>query len=613
MCGILALIETPWESAAAASLATLHARGPDAQDIVRLPGAVLGHARLAVIDLAGGKQPMHTPDGRYTIVFNGEIYNFQILREELAARGHVFATHSDTEVILRGYVEWQSGVVRRLDGMFAFAIWDRDSRTVFAARDRIGIKPLFYSTQQGFSLASTLAPFFRFDGFPRQLDYEALRDFLAFQAVLAPATFLKQVRQLPPASWLVYHAPTRRLTVEPYWTIPAESEVRPPGQEELAREFDALLQDSVRSQLVSDVPLGAFLSGGIDSSLMVHYMAGAGAKPVRTFSMRFGEAAYDETRHAEAVARQYGTEHHIIDAPDIGPDRLLETIVALDQPLADPAYITTAELSRLTRTRVTVALSGDGGDELFGGYARFLDIEANHPDTLVKRMLRALIASGLLPGSLRRRSLAGQDLLLYRRLELGPYEASRKSLKRYLGPTAWQACRPEKTLEGWRQLALAFGGRMDSGSLMRADLWTYLSENCLVKTDRASMLHSLEVRVPMLANAVLDRVLALPARVHFDDAGGKVILRRLAQMHLPEQVWNRPKHGFSVPLQAYFKGQWQNAGDEYFGRSSHIAPFLDSKSLSALWSGAKTGAASRRLAYTFLVLLIWLDKFKLEA
>jgi asparagine synthase (glutamine-hydrolysing) len=613
MCGILALVDTPWEAAAAASLETLHSRGPDAQDMVRLPGVVLGHARLAVIDLVGGKQPMHTPDGRYTIVFNGEIYNFRTLRDELKSRGHAFATHSDTEVVLRGFVEWREGVVKRLDGMFAFAIWDQTSRTVFAARDRIGIKPLFYSTHQGFALASTLAPFFQLTGFPRRLDYEALRDFLAFQAVLAPASFLQQVRQLPPASWLTYHASSRQLAIKRYWTIPPASEAHPPGPDDLAQEFDRLLQDSVRSQIVSDVPLGAFLSGGIDSSLMVHYMAGAGVKPVRTFSMRFGDAAYDETGYAETVARQYGTEHHIIDAPDIGPDKLLEAIRGLDQPLADPAYITTAELSRLTRTSVTVALSGDGGDELFGGYARFLDVEANHPDSMAKRLLRSLAARGLMPGSLLRRSLAGQDLLLYRKIELGPYSSSRKSLKRYLVPAIWPACRQEHTLQGWRQLALAFGGHMDSGSLMRADLWTYLSENCLAKTDRASMLHSLEVRVPMLANAVLDRVLALPARVHFDAAGGKVLLRRLAQKHLPEQVWNRPKHGFSVPLKTYFNAQWQSVGDELFGRSHAIAPFLQNNSLKALWSGAKAGKASRRLAYTFLVLLIWLDKYKLDA
>ncbi len=612
MCGILALIDTPWQQDCRQALATLHSRGPDDQDILQLPGVALGHARLAVIDVTGGKQPMQTPDGRYAIVFNGEIYNFQSLRDELTARGHAFASHSDTEAILYGYAEWGSAVVERLDGMFAFAIWDTSLRTLFAARDRTGIKPLFYSTAGGFSLASTLEPFFQLEGFSRQLDYEALRDFLAFQTVLAPASFLRQVRQLPPASRLIYQADSRQLTVERYWMIPAATELSPARPEALVEEFDHLLQASVRSQMVSDVPLGAFLSGGIDSSLMVHYMAAAGAKPLRTFSMRFREAAYDETSHAEAVARQYGTEHHIIDAPDIGPDKLLAAIHGLDQPLADPAYITTSELSRLTRTGVTVALSGDGGDELFGGYARFLDVEENYPDGMIKGMLRKLVDLGIMPGSLLRRGLAGQDMLLYRKVELGPYQTSRKSFKNYLAPAAWAACHPENTLEGWRSLALAFGGRMDTGSLMRADLWTYLSENCLVKTDRASMLHSLEVRVPMLSNAILDRVLALPARVHFDGEGGKAILRQLAQRHLPQQVWNRPKHGFSVPLQDYFNGQWQQVGDDFFSQSQRIAPFLDGDALNALWKDAKTGKASRRLAYTFLVLLIWLDNHKLD-
>lgn len=613
MCGILTLIDTPWQGDAAAALETLRSRGPDESAMARLPGAVLGHVRLAVIDVSGGRQPMHTPDGRYTLVFNGEIYNYIQLRDELAALGHKFSTHSDSETLLYGYAQWGGAVVERLDGMFAFAVWDSAERTLFAARDRLGIKPLFYSSAAGFALASTLAPFFRLDGFPRQLDYEALRDYLAFQTVLAPATFLAQVHQLAPASRLTYRADTRQLAIERYWTIPAPSETAPPPAEALAEEFDRLLLASVRSQLVADVPLGAFLSGGIDSSLMVHYMAEAGVTPLRTFSMRFDEAAFDETAHAETVARKYGTEHHIIDAPNIGAEQLLAAIRGLDQPLADPAYITTVELSRLTRQGVTVALSGDGGDEVFGGYARFLDVEADYPDHAAKRLLRALIARGLLPGSLLRRGLAGQDMLLYRKVELGPFDASRKSLKHYLAPAAWQSCHPERTLEGWRRLALAFGGRMDCGSLMRADLWTYLSENCLVKTDRASMFHSLEVRVPMLSNTILDRALALPALVHFDQGGGKAILRRLARKHLPEQVWNRPKHGFSVPLQAYFNGQWQNVGNDYFAQAGQIAPFLNQGALATLWAGAKTGKASRRLAYTFLTLLIWLDKHQLVA
>ncbi len=612
MCGILGLIGTPWQGDASAALATLHNRGPDERALRELPGATLGHARLAIIDVSGGHQPMQSPDGRYTLVFNGEIYNFQALRRELEAAGYAFATRSDTEVILYGYVHWGSEVLKKLDGMFAFALWDGDARQLFAARDRVGIKPLFYSTAAGLSFASTLAPFFALQGFPKRLDYEALRDYLAFQTVLAPSTFLRDVRQLPPAGWLRYDEDSRQVETGRYWTIPAASRNQPTDADALADEFDRLLTESVASQMMADVPLGAFLSGGIDSSLMVHYMAQAGARPLRTFSMRFDQAGYDESAHALAVARHYGTEHHVIDAPAIGAEELLDAIRNLDQPLADPAYVTTVELSRLTRRNVTVAISGDGGDELFGGYGRFLDVEANHPDSVAKRTLRTLGGRGLLPGSLLRRSLAGQDLLLYRKVELGPYETSRKSLKHYVSPAAWNACRPEDTLALWRDLVRSFGGRMDTDTLMRADLWTYLSENCLTKTDRASMRYSLEVRVPLLSNAILEGALALPAADHFDGSGGKAILRRLARRHLPEEVWNRPKHGFSVPLQAYFNGAWKELGDSCFSQAARTAPFLDGEALATLWQDARHGRASRRLAYTFLVLLAWLDGRSIE-
>ncbi|MGD9787010.1 MAG: asparagine synthase (glutamine-hydrolyzing) [Sulfuricellaceae bacterium] len=613
MCGILGLIDTPWrDDDAHAALKAMGQRGPDEQALRELPGAVLGHARLAIIDVAGGHQPMATPDERFTLVFNGEIYNFPALRHELESKGHSFSTHSDTEVLLHGYTEWGEGVVKKLDGMFAFAVWDREKRQLFAARDRVGIKPLFYSTANGFAFASTLAPFFALRGFPTRLDYEALRDYLAFQTVLAPASFLRDVRQLPPAGWLRYEADGNRLETGGYWSIPAASRIPPNDPDVLADEFDRLLADSVNRQMVADVPLGAFLSGGIDSSLMVHYMAQAGARPLRTFSMRFDQAGYDESAHALAVARHYGAEHHVIDAPDIGPDQLLDAIRGLDQPLADPAYVTTAELARLTRQHVTVAISGDGGDELFGGYGRFRDVEAKHPDSARKRALRALIGWGLLPGTLLRRSLAGQDLLLYRKVELGPYETSRKSLKHYLTLPAWKASHPEATLSLWLDLARSFGGHMDTDSLMRADLWTYLSENCLMKTDRASMRHSLEVRVPLLSNSILDAALALPSSAHFDRSGGKAILRRIARRHLPEEVWNRHKHGFSVPLQAYFNGGWKELGNSYFHRAGQLAPFLNQSALAALWRDACRGKSSRRLAYTFLTLLIWLDGRSIE-
>jgi asparagine synthase (glutamine-hydrolysing) len=611
MCGIFGLIDTPWRDSAQPALDALRSRGPDECALIDVGAAALGHTRLAVIDLVSGHQPMRSPDGRYVLVFNGEIYNFRALRAELEAAGYVFATHSDTEVLLHGFAAWGERLVPRLDGMFAFVVWDTRERALFAARDRMGIKPFFYSTAAGFAFASTLAPFLRLNGFPRALDYAALRDYLAFQTPLAPHSFLAAVRQLPPASQLTWQARSGQVVVRRYWEIPAPNDSAPDHAELLAR-IDSALADSVRGQLVADVPLGAFLSGGIDSSLMVHYMAQAGARPLKTFSLRFAQEHFDETPHARVVAERYATEHHVIEAPDINGQAFAAAIADLDQPLADPAYVMTHALSRLTRTHVTVALSGDGGDELFGGYARFREAEASFPRRAGQDLARRLVEAGFLPGALLRRTLHGRERVFYRRVELGPWPVSRKSLARYLASDAWTRCVPERTLGLWRDLAVAFGGRMDTASLMRADLWTYLSENCLVKTDRASMAHGLEVRVPILGNAVLDAVLGLPARVHFD-GGDKALLRALARRYLPDTVWNRPKHGFSVPLQELFNGAWKKTIEDVVGRTGDLAPFLNAERVRALWTAACHGRASRRLAYTFVVLLLWLDRHRLHS
>ena len=605
MCGIFGLIDTPWHASAERALGTLASRGPDARTWFEQDGCSLGHARLAVIDLVAGDQPMRSADGRLAIVFNGEIYNFRELRAELERAGHVFATQSDTEVLLQGYAAWGARLVPRLDGMFAVAIWDARARRLFAARDRIGVKPFFYSTAHGFAFGSTLAPFLALEGFPRALDYEAVRDYLAFQATLAPHTFLTAVRQLPPASTLVWQA--GRLEIDRYWEIPARA-ASAPERDELLTRIDAALAASVRAQLVADVPLGAFLSGGIDSSLVVHYMAAADARPLKTFSMRFAEQGFDESGHAQAVAAHYGTEHHVIEAPAIDAAAFVSAIDALDEPLADPTYVTTHALARATRAQVTVALSGDGGDELFGGYARFRETAQTFARRPGQSFLRTLVERRLAPGALLRRSLYGAEHVFYRRVELGPWRGSRKSLARYLTPDALARARPEHTLALWRELA----GAMDTAGLMRADLWTYLSEDCLAKTDRASMAHGLEVRVPLLGNAVLDAALPLPAAVHFAN-GDKSLLSALARRYLPETVWNRPKHGFSVPLRTRFADDWGAAIDEVVARSATIAPFLDAAQVQGLWADARRGRASRRLAYTIAVLLIWLDRHRLES
>ncbi|MCX7897677.1 MAG: asparagine synthase (glutamine-hydrolyzing) [Rhodocyclaceae bacterium] len=609
MCGILLVVGEQWREDFPVALATLRARGPDAMETLSHGEALLGHTRLAVIDLAGGHQPLVSPDGRFAISYNGEIYNFRALRRELEALGHTFATASDSEVLLKAYCQWGEDALSRFDGMFAFVVYDRLHRSVFAARDRLGIKPLFWGEREGgIIIASTLAPFFALRAFPKRLDVEGLRDYLAFQAPLAPHTILRDVHALPPGACLRWQVDSGAL-LRQWWTIPHASEKSSPP--ELIEELDETLAASVRAQLVADVPLGAFLSGGIDSSLVVHYAALAGVNSLMTFSVRFAEAGFDESEAARRVAQKYGCEHHVFDAPDISADMLATALGDLDQPLADPAYVPTWALARLTRRHVTVVLTGDGGDELFAGYARFLETADKYPDSMAKRWLRALIRRKWLPASLTRRSLAGAERLLYGRVEVGNYVESRKDIRRYLHENLIGQLQPEKTLLRWRELVEGYGN-YDRHALLRADLWTYLSENCLVKTDRATMAHGLEARVPLLGKALVERMLALPAEVHFDTCGGKALLRALARRHLPEIVWNRPKHGFSVPLRGYLAGPWREWSEAQLATAKIHAPWLNHQALRRLWSSVAQGKGSARLFYTLLVLLTWLSRHRVE-
>ncbi|MFZ5862139.1 MAG: asparagine synthase (glutamine-hydrolyzing) [Nitrospirota bacterium] len=610
MCGILGFVEFDAGGAEQSALDALNSRGPDGRELMEVaPGVRFGHARLAVIDVEGGRQPMTSADGRYTVVYNGEIYNFRELRDELAAGGSSFLTHSDTEVLLNGYGRWGTALPQRLDGMFAFALWDRREKTLFCARDRIGVKPFFYAAGpavgRGLVFASTLAPFMALPTLPRPIDYEALRDYLAMQTVSAPRSLVKTVRQLPPAHWLLWRKQAEPV-IEAYWSIPGPNRAGAATRTEFIEAADAALAESVRRQLIADVPIGAFLSGGIDSSLVVHYMSAAGAKPVRTFSVRFAAASVDESAVALDVARQYGSEHTVFDAEDLSGDAWRTLIDTQDQPLADPAFVPLAALSRLTRQSVTVALSGDGGDELFGGYARFFDTEGRHPAKCWQPWLAALIRRGLAPPALTRRALSGRALIDYQKVELGPYPGTRKDFAAYLRPEALAATRPDRVLDQWHALLEQFGGQADTDAMMRADLWTYLSDNCLMKTDRAAMAFGLEGRVPLLGNPVLDLVLPQPASIHFDHAP-KAVLRALAQRYLPRSVWDRPKQGFTVPLDRYFHGAWKAVGDELVSRSRELAPWLREEAIRSLWGQARH-RGSRRLMYTFLVLLAWLDR-----
>lgn len=608
MCGLLTIVGDTWAESFNPALDSITSRGPDECGEWHEHDVHLGHRRLSIIDLHAGQQPMHSADGRYVIVYNGEIYNFQEIRDELTSLGQPMRTHCDTEVLLEGYARFGRDILNRLDGMFAFVIWDRHEKTLFAARDRFGIKPLFYSIAGGFAAASTMQPFFALQGFPRKLNYHALREYLAVQSIPSPMTVLRDVCSLPPASWLSWNPSAQKVETGRYWDIPRATET-PMSFDELVEAGDAALALSVKRQLISDVPLGAFLSGGIDSSLMVHYMAAASSSPVKTFTVRFdAKKDYDESKYAKAVADRFGCDHHELDARAITGDTLAQSLAGLDQPLADPAYLPLRELCELTRQHVTVAVAGDGGDELFGGYPRYLKGESSYAGSVPLNLLHRL---GLLPPVLLRRALSTTDGLLWDRVKFGPFPGTRKDMAALLTTDAASQSSVDQTMRYWLDLAAKFGSPIEADQLMRADLWTYLSENCLVKSDRGSMAHSLEARVPMLGNPVVDLVLPQPASVKMQ-GGLKAVLVELSKRHLTPDVWDRPKHGFSVPLDTYFTGTWRKQCDDWVHRCAGLAPFLNEKAVHARWSACLNGRGDKRGMYTLLALLGWLDTHQVE-
>lgn len=563
MCGFIAILQdAPIIDVATArrALEALAHRGPDAADAWREREVFLGHRRLSIIDLATGDQPMQSTDGRYTIVFNGEIYNFVELRDELAKEGATFRTRSDTEVILAGYCRWGARVVERLHGMFAFVIWDRQCSSVFGARDRLGIKPLCWAMHHGALItASTLEPFAALGPFD-QFDLIAARDLMTFDYIPAPRTIFANVQKLEPGSRFTWRFGARAPAIERYWSPPLVN-MESPVPDEFALE--ELLDRAVKRQMISDVPIGAFLSGGIDSSLLVALMARHSATPVRTFSVAFAEGNADESPIAELVARRFETDHVVLRAEELGPDALLELLGRLDEPFCDPAFVPTYALSALTRGHVKVALSGDGGDEVFGGYPKYLlGDDDRRPLPLSSLLHRSLQALPWRPRGMARvywRTLSSQERIRFAWARYGNFPIFRKDIRQLLVHPYQDTAEVDEYFEPWERRAQRYGPRFDTDVLMRADLETYLSENCLVKTDRASMLASLEVRVPYLDETVLDCILPLPAKEKIFGGQLKALLMPLARRLLPREVWNRPKHGFTVPLDVRLAGAWRPA------------------------------------------------------
>jgi len=534
-------------------LTSIGHRGPDDCGVWADAGAgvLLGHRRLAVIDPSPlGHQPMLSDDGQLVVVFNGEIYNFPELRRELISSGASFRSNSDTEVLLYGYRKWGEHLVEHLVGMYAFAIWDASARFLYLARDRAGEKPLYYAAGPwGFAFASELGALAELPGVCGEIDPEALSLYLQYQYVPAPHSIYRNVRKLPPAHAMGVREGTRT-TIRRYWD-PVPFALGPRltlSIDDATQELESLLRTAVRGQMIADVPLGAFLSGGFDSTAIVSLMMELSSVPVRTFTVGFDVPEFDESKHADAVARHLGTDHTLEYLTEQDALGLIGQVPAMyGEPFADSSALPTHLVSRMARREVTVSLSGDGGDEAFGGYQRYAILAQL---TFASRLLDGFgpvgdfLASVLarFPGNLGRGGalLRLPQQTVYQRLS-GVFRAEdARPLAGCLAPF-------DEFERAW-----ASGANLPlQQRAMLADLLTYLPEAILVKVDRAAMATSLETRAPLLDHRVLEFALQLPSRF----VRGKRLLKRLVYQRVPHAIMDREKQGFGVPLNRWFRGE----------------------------------------------------------
>jgi len=571
MCGLVAIFDTrgrrPVDSRLLKAMndALTH-RGPDDAGFFQDAGVGLGHRRLSIIDLASGHQPLFNEDRTVAVVYNGEIYNFAELMAELRDRGHTFRTRCDTEVIVHAWEEWGSRCVEKFRGMFAFAVHDSSTQRLFMARDRLGIKPLYYArVPDGRVLvASELKALLACPDLPRDIDPQAVEDYFGFGYVPDPKAIYKHVAKLAPGHTLTVGRGQDTLTPHPYWDVTFDGDASNSAAD-TAAELRERLQDAVRMRLVSDVPLGAFLSGGVDSSAVAASMARSRAEPIDTCSIRFGEADYDESRYAEMAARRCGTRHHTrtVDPNDF--DLLAALPRVHDEPFADSSALPTYRLCEAARAHVKVALSGDGGDEVFAGYRR-------HRWHSYEELVR-----GRVPGALRR-PLFGMLGTAYPKLDWAPKPLRAKTtlqaiardtvdgyfrsvcvvpddVREHLYTEAFK-----RELQGYRAkdtLAAHMARAPTDHPLSRvqyADMKTYLPGDILTKVDRASMAHGLEVRVPILDHPFVEWAGGLDPRVKLDGREGKAVFKRALEPWLPRDILYRPKMGFGIPLKNWFRG-----------------------------------------------------------
>jgi len=596
MCGLVGqfrrggIVAAGWIEAATDRLTH---RGPDDRGTWTDPeaGIELGHRRLSIVDLSPlGHQPMASPGGRFVLAFNGEIYNHQDLRHELEQAGHRFRGSSDTEVLLAGIERW--GLRRALDranGMFALAVWDREARRLGLARDRIGEKPLFVQEGPGFVRFASELKALWVDGVrPPAVDPGALALYLRFGFVPAPSSIYEGITKVRPGCIRWFGPEPGTTTEEPYWVLPGLG--HGPVTEHDTDELRALVEDSVARRMVADVPVGAFLSGGIDSSLVVALMTKR-ASSVRSFTIGFGDRRFDESGHARAIAQHLGTDHTELQVTGDDALGVLPSLPSMfDEPFADQSAIPTSLVAALTRQHVTVALSGDGGDELFGGYTRYRRLQLGAP-------LAALppAAGRLLAGTAR--AVGGRHGLAARartveRIGLGISEGGTKGLYRSL-LSLWE--RPSDLVDAIEPVtALTGPGRWPLRrdlvrTAMGADLLTYLPDDILVKVDRTSMAVALEARVPLLDHRIIEwsRRFARPSVA--SESQMKAPLRALLDEHVPRELWDRPKKGFGAPVGDWLRGPLRDWAEDLLAPSALEAAGLAAAPVRQRWASHLSG------------------------
>jgi asparagine synthase (glutamine-hydrolysing) len=597
-------------------------RGPDDEGFFVDGPAALAMRRLKIIDLETGQQPMSGEHRRVWAVFNGEIYNYRELTAELTGRGHTFRTRSDTEVTVHGYEERGLASLGALEGMFALALWDAPARTLVLARDRLGIKPLYYAVlPDQIVFASELKALVEHPAIDRTLDVTALSRYLAHEYVPAPASILRSVRKLPAGHWLTYT--DGRLKVEPYWTLDFRPDPALDGPDAVDR-LRQVLDLAVRQHLISDVPLGVFLSGGIDSSTVAALAARHVGGRLKTFSIGFEDPSFDESPHARRVARALGTDHHEEILSAGGARDLVQRLPdLLDEPLGDASLIPTFLLSRFTRRSVTVALSGDGGDELFAGYPtyqahRLASVVEAIPGWIRRGLVRPAVER--LPVSLSNLSLDFKLKRFFEGMDYGDVDRHAVWLGSFTPAEQGELFTPEAlgrmeappSYATFHDILAAAPSVQGLERMLYLDLKGYLGEGVLTKTDRASMACSLEVRVPFLDRRVVELAARIPMRLKLRGLTTKYVLKRAVADVLPREILARPKKGFGIPIGHWFRGELRPllrevCGADAIRRGGLFRPQAVARLLDEHESGRRD---HRKKLYTLLAFQLWAWRYR---